>query len=364
MFPMEVPMKASAVTLALLLFTLTFLSCVDNGSETPAIIAAREEGRINLAFSTPPEEIAVVRARITRPGFSVQEIQMSISDSGAGASGRFTSVVAGLWHLRVDALDAGGIVRFTGETDVEVRSGTTAHVSLQLLPSSGSIEIVVTWGPVSPPQAGLMAYFRLDGDALDASGNNNHGMISGAVPTSDRRGEPGRALWFDGINDLVDIPSSPSLHPNQHLTIAFWMRVDSLTGMYSPILHKGGDVTPTSYNREYAVYIMGPHPAYHVEVYAGMHWTGSLRYPVGRWIFVTGIVDKNAHTIRCYVDGIFQSVDNDPNTSFFTNDFSLLIGAERETTWPDHAPFRGAIDDLRLYNRALTAAEILALYLE
>lgn len=273
----------------------------------------------------------------------------------------FGGVVAGVWHLRVDARDTHNVIRYSGETDVEVRSGTTAHVTLQLLPTTGSIEILVTWGPVPPPTVGLMAYFPFEGNANDASGNGNNATITQALLTTDRHGNANSAYWFDGIDDVISIPSSPTLHPAGQLTIAFWMRVDSVTGMYSPILHKGGAVTPSLGNREYAVYIMGPHPSYHIEVYAGMYWAGSMRYPVGRWIFVTGIIDKIAHKIRSYVDGVFQEEVNDPNTSFSPNEYSLLIGAERETTWPDHGPFRGAIDQLRLYNRALTLDEIQAL---
>ncbi len=357
-------MKASFIAPPILLISVLLLGCSDKGTEALPENPSGPPGIIALSFSAPPPEVTSVVARISRSGYATRELVLQITDSAGSAAGTFGGVVAGVWHLTVDARDDQNITRYSGETDVEVRSGMTAHVTLQLLPATGSIDIIVTWGPVSPPTLGLMAYYPFEGNANDASGNGNDATITQASLTADRHGNANSAYWFDGIDDVISIPSSPTLHPASQLTIAFWMRVDSVTGMYSPILHKGGPVTPNLTNREYAVYIMGPHPSYHIEIYAGLYWAGTLHYPVGQWVFVTGIIDKVTHKIRSYVNGVFQYEVNDPNASFFSNEYSLLIGAERETTWPDHGPFRGAIDQLRLYNRALTLNEIQSLFNE
>ncbi len=70
----------------------------------------------------------------------------SASSSTRTASGAFESVASGGWHLSVDAIDGTLIVRYHGETDVDVRSGETAHVDLVLVPTTGRIKIHVRWG--------------------------------------------------------------------------------------------------------------------------------------------------------------------------------------------------------------------------
>ena len=129
--------------LALLVFAL---SCSDRGIDAPEGGALGELGKVTLSFSNPPPEITHVIARISRQGHTTRVLELTISDTTQSATGSFTEVVIGLWHLRVEALDDSGVVRYAGEADVNVLSGQVAHVSLHLSPTSGTIEIEVTWG--------------------------------------------------------------------------------------------------------------------------------------------------------------------------------------------------------------------------
>src|SRR5215471_8581430 len=56
---------------------------------------------------------------------------------------------------------------------------------------------------------GLVAYYPLDGNALDASGNNIDGTISNVTPTIDRNGIPGKAFYFNGTDSYIQLPFSP-----------------------------------------------------------------------------------------------------------------------------------------------------------
>lgn len=127
---------------------LLFISgCADTGSDNPIESGSNQiVGQVNLSFSSPPPGITQVVARISRQGHNPREIHLAISDSTPTASGGFGDVPTGVWHLRVDALDDSGHVRFSGETEVQVISGQIAHVTLHLHPTGGGIEIEVTWG--------------------------------------------------------------------------------------------------------------------------------------------------------------------------------------------------------------------------
>jgi len=116
--------------------------------ESDLIIPKSESGvgQVTLFSAETPEGVTQIIATLTRPGFSNQVLSLTIADSSNSASGTFTGIAAGTWHLKVDAFDHSETLLYTGETDVTVLSGQASHVALTLQPASGSIIIVVTWG--------------------------------------------------------------------------------------------------------------------------------------------------------------------------------------------------------------------------
>lgn len=214
---------------------------------------------------------------------------------------------------------------------------------------------------------GLMAYYPFDGNGIDASGNGNHGTAFGVTPTADRFERPAGALLFNGIYSSVSIPSSSSLHPNDQLTMTFWIRIDALTNNYSPIIHKGGQVQGYMTNREYAVYIKANFSNQYFQIYSagdnsGQHEVLSSTYTLRQWLFIAAVIDRRSHHMSVYINGQLDNDAFDSYSTFNANGFPLTIGTEAETIWPDHSPFQGALDEVRLYNRALTSAEIRSLY--
>jgi len=348
-----------------LLLAIFFLACNDSGSNSPNVVPSYELSKMTLSFSAPPPEIAQVVAAISRQGFATRTLSLTIHDSTQSASGSFSDVPVGVWHLMVEALDSGAVVRYRGETDVQVQPGQTAQVSLQMLSTSGGIQITVTWGTPNPSH-GLMAYYPLNGNANDLSGNGNNGVISGAVPTANRHGTPSSAFWFDGIDDKITIASSQSLHPLNQLTIAFWIRTDSMHNNYLSVLQKSGPGQNLS-NREYVVHLKQASALlFYCQVHSAgdggtQHTVFSNNFSPHQWLFFTAVIDRQNHFMKTYVNGVFNQQVNDGYSSFNANNYSLMIGVEAET-WPDHSPFLGALDEIRLYNRALTSAEIVTLY--
>lgn len=364
-------MKPTLVLTLMAVVLVLFQGCTDNGSNALVGDDPSRAGTVSLAFSSAPPEITVVVATITRPGYDPRLMQLAISDSSQGASGSFGNVPVGVWHLRVEALDNTGTVRYAGETDVNVLPQQNAQVTLQLLATTGGIDITVTWGPSPTPSGGLVAHYPFNGNANDVSGRGNHGVVLGAIPTADRHGNPNSALWFNGVNSRVVIQSSPSLNPTHQLTITFWVRVDTITDNYSPIIHKGGpeQYTPWLANREYAIHIKRHiEPIYYFQFHSAGDGSGqhtvldSRGTTVPQWVFVAAVVDRMNHLMCVYMDGVLTGTSPDSYSSFNTNGYPVTIGMEAETGWPDHSPLKGALDELRIYNRALSPAEIQALF--
>jgi choice-of-anchor C domain-containing protein len=128
--------------------SMLVLSCKDVG---PGDDGANNQnlpmGKMELRFADPPPGITSVTAKLTRQGFQERTLVLVIANSTA--SGTLQDLAVGLWHLKVDARDSTEVIRYSGETDVEVRGGEMANVSLQLMPTSGGVQILVTWG--NPP---------------------------------------------------------------------------------------------------------------------------------------------------------------------------------------------------------------------
>ena len=98
---------------------------------------------------------------------------------------------------------------------------------------------------------GLKAWFAFDGNAVDHSGNGNHGKIEGAVSAFDRHERRNTALYFDGGSRVV-VAGSPTLNPSKQLTIGMWLKFDEFTNQWAPVIHKGGTYRNGFENREYS----------------------------------------------------------------------------------------------------------------
>jgi len=209
----------------------------------------------------------------------------------------------------------------------------------------------------------LVAYYSFDGNANDQSGQGNHGVVHGATLTADRHGTARRAYFFDGVDDYIEVSHRPVLNPVNALTIALWVRVDGITNTWSPLFHKGGSSSPGYANREYALWLKG-NPFFHFTSAGdgqGEHQIGSEQIPTDVWIFVAIVANRSAHVLQLYIDGSLVSERTDSYSSFNANEHRLLIGWSDERQ-SDYSPFKGVLDDIRIYSTALTPAQIQKLY--
>ena len=347
--------------------TLLTLSCKDNvrmvdpGSDHPS-------GKVVLGIDNTPAEISLVTARLSRSGFHDLTLSLTISGLGRSAHGTFENVATGIWHLRVDAYDDSSVIRYTGEADVDVLPGDTTRANLELLPATGIVEIHVTWGS-SLGTSGLMLYLPFDNSLQDSSGNGNNGTANTPIYTSDPWGNTNSAYVFNGENNYITIRNSPSLNPTNQMTITFWLRIDSIQSNYMDILVKGGPVYDYFANREYALYAKaGTDILWYPEWKSagdggGMHeLDGNFHpYAIRQWNFFTFIADRINHQMQIYANGVLTHQTNDSYSSFNINSYPLLIGWSEEGL-EGHSPLKGAMDNLRIYKRALTPSQILALY--
>ena len=214
---------------------------------------------------------------------------------------------------------------------------------------------------------GLVGYWNFDGNAQDSSGNGNHGTVNGATLTTDRCGRPDRAYAFDGIDDFVQ---AGNLIPSfQNASISVWVKTtDSPTGVARGIVSKPRGAALGGFSIEFT---QVGHPGGAFKFLSGINTGGGVQGGAitastinnGMWRHLVGTIGTVGGLSRSkvYLDGQFVAEDPfTPNTNISTQ--PIQIGREFAVAGQSGRYFKGDIDDTRIYDRVLSAAEVLALY--
>ncbi len=207
---------------------------------------------------------------------------------------------------------------------------------------------------------GLIAHWTFDDQtASDQSGNGNHGTLSGS-PTF-VVGISGLALALDGVDDFVAVPNAPTLNPANALTLAAWYRPASFAGTGNdPIIDKGFvSHDPPFYQYHLGVggdqYSGSSQGHFTFNVTIGGHVfsenTRSGFWEPGKWYHIAGTFDGTNAVF--YVNG--QVVSTSP-VSGAMQDFGTDIHLGKFANLDRY--LAGTVDDIRIYERALTQAEI------
>ncbi len=202
---------------------------------------------------------------------------------------------------------------------------------------------------------GLAAHWPLDGNANDASGNGNHGKVEGATLTSDRNGKANAAYHFDGSKcDAIRVPSSPSLKGITSVsTIAAWIKPERWDNTWVNVFSKGEQ------KRQYGLFANDSGTLYMNDSYRNDSPDVSAKMPeglkLGVWQHVA-IVYDGSKTVA-YVNGK-PGEPKSTSGQFVPNDEDFMLGRD---DYVDRENYWGDMDDVRIYNRALSASEIVAL---
>ena len=208
---------------------------------------------------------------------------------------------------------------------------------------------------ICPSRVLHIPFFEPDGTiAKDVSGTENNGVITGAGHVV---GKIGNALYFDGIGDFVDVADDVSLHPLlESFSISFWFKSKPVVAAVF-MLSKGG----------------GGGEGYEIFLSVTARITTSFRdnatrattisttggYDDSEWHHVVSVHDNSSNKTLLYVDGIYNSISALATANTINNINILTIGA---FSGGGSNFFNGEIDEVMLYNRVLTAKEILEYY--
>ena len=196
-------------------------------------------------------------------------------------------------------------------------------------------------------------------DIIDASGNGNNGKANGSVQEKKASNDDACA-YFDGTDDYILVENAPSLEPEQ-ISIELWVKAPAQHHSFSYLLSKGGN------NCNISSYAISSDPSKGIcfsinsnsKIFNTPH--SGISVWDDKWHHIAGTFDNTI--MRLYVDG--QEIQNGTyaNTTInynLTHHTNLIIGNYIGSCT---FPFSGCIDNVLLWNKALTSEEIYHHYL-
>jgi len=200
---------------------------------------------------------------------------------------------------------------------------------------------------------GLVGHWSFDEGsgttAHDSSGNNNHGTIHGASWTD---GKFGKAISFDGVDDYVEVPDSPSLKITDAITIAAWVKFEEVPVEAYELLMKYGSYITYAYvsKPEGVSFNFG---RFNGGIFDHLGMYASLPYlPYSQWHYVVWVYNSSGYT-AIYVNGNLYASTTEMSGKMDISSDNFEINGR----WLH----KGLVDEVRIYNRTLSRAEIKAI---
>ena len=207
-----------------------------------------------------------------------------------------------------------------------------------------------------PPTEGLIAYYPFNGNANDESGNGHNGAVNGPTLTNDRFNYPDKAYDFAG-NDENNIALSPFIPP-EFISISIW---------FNPITNgPGGNLRSVIFSNQQ---MFVNHDALNIIMEDGKIHFALLNSSGGEFgILSNGAINLNQwHHVVCIIDSdkkmkMFLDNVEQTQTILWSGIYAGLNVTNIGNVYLDNDNFDGALDDVRIYDRALSESEIQALF--
>jgi hypothetical protein len=202
--------------------------------------------------------------------------------------------------------------------------------------------------PVDPGTDALVTYYAFENNTNDSSGNDLNGIIVGEP--SFVAGPTGMALALDGVNDYVDCGNSSNFDITEQITLSAWVNTsDAGNGEHNPFVGKGDHTYVIKHYVDNVIQL---------SIYDGGWFRANVDVDEsfnGEWRHVAGTYDGSE--LKLYIDGGIRAATAHVGAIEIRTD-NLTIGTNSEESGRF---YNGIIDEVRIYNRALSEGEVLYL---
>ena len=308
---------------------------------TNLAVTSTNANAVALSWSAATDNVAVTNYKVYRDGTAVATVNKT-TYTNTGLTPLTT------YRYTVAAVDkAGNVSPLSGEvsaTTLDAASGTTAP---SVSDHDASLGLLGRWSFDSGSVAGTTAQ--------DDSGNGNDAELA-QIPTLPS-GKIGQALQLDGSTQWAEAPASGSLNVSSSVTVAGWVNAANTTG--GVILARGCTYSGAS-AEDYALFLYSGNRL-KMDISDGSSVSSVLSptsQAAGTWYHVAGVYDGSSVTL--YLNGV-QSGTTATTLTHLNSTTGKKIGIGRDLTC-SRATLTGLLDDVRVYNTALSASELQALY--
>ncbi len=218
--------------------------------------------------------------------------------------------------------------------------------------------------PANVPTTGLVGYWPFCGNANDESGNANNGTVNGATLTTDRFGNSNSAYNFSGDSQYITVPNSSVFNSND-ISVSLWVSSSNIQRQIALIRLNYANASNEHFGiafndlNQFGVEIAAKYN--NPNCIAGLGWEKNEKIQNimdNSFHHVVGVISGN--TLNLYIDGILVQTTTTPyqqTSSCWGGDIQI---GRNWSTFNDF--FNGKIDDIGIWNRALTQEEITNLY--
>jgi uncharacterized repeat protein (TIGR02543 family) len=283
-------------------------------------------------------------------------VDFGISGHGSVTGASSQSVTSGGSTSAVTAVPADGyrFVNWTGSGDFATTAANPLVIANVMANTTVTANFAQEGACVAPP-AGMVSWWKGEGSAADRAGLNGATLVNGA---SFAQGKVGQAFSFNGSGQYVVVADSPTLAGSNRFTLQAWINPAAVpevdgSGIISKVGGNGG-------NNGYQLAIsQGLVPGCQFNA-SGESWpTNSVKAglaPLSTWTHVACTYDND--TLSMYVNGTLVGSSVIGPKSVAPSSSTLRISGDDN----NHVYFDGQIDEVQIYNRALSANEIQSIY--
>ena len=232
----------------------------------------------------------------------------------------------------------------------ELKRDTTYYWRVDVADANGKVTTGDVWSFNTGKLVGWWKFDESTGTiASDSSGNGNNGVLKGNPVWKPQGGKTGGAIELSGKGDYVEISNESAFDIKGQITVSAWVNITDVPQEWTGIVTKGDSAwrVSTSYAKN----------AFHFGVAGRDYLNGQITVDSGQWHNVVCVY--NGQQMRIYVDGNPDVTAMQQTGPIATNDFPVCIGENIEAKG---RCFHGLIDDVRIYNYALSENEIGELY--
>ena len=212
----------------------------------------------------------------------------------------------------------------------------------------------------TPPDEGLVASYSFQGGAKDASANGNDAEVHGAPLTEGHNGSAKSAYSLNGKDSYLVIPHSESLSLDDQATFSLWWQheLQASQDEYYTLFEKS-DPERGGHSR-YGMWLIGDHVEVCIEApdHSAQNCLDSTRALEQGWHHLAATFDGT--NLRIYLDGKPSGERTVEPSGISQSDFETFIGTDQYAPEPIYT--RGVIDELQIYDRALSEKELATYY--